>query len=155
MMEIERKFLVKYLPVNYTQNPKLEVWQDYISVKPVIRIRKQKNDNNKYEYILTIKAAGELTREEYEIKLTAEEYENLLKKKEFDTIHKTRYFIEINDNHIAELDIYHNKKLNGLITVEVEFESEQAALKFITPDWFGEDVTYNNAYKNSALATLL
>ena len=39
----------------------------------------------------------------------------------------------------------------GLITAEVDFESEEEALSFTPPVWFGEDVTYDVKCKNSCL----
>ena len=40
-MEIERKFLVKYLPEGLENYPHSEISQAYISTRPVIRIRQK------------------------------------------------------------------------------------------------------------------
>ncbi len=145
-MEIERKYLVKKMPElnNYKFS---DFEQSYISTNPVIRLRSI--DHKKY--VLTIKSKGYLAREEFELSLTEEQYLNLLKKIEGNTISKRRYFIPIENGFTAELDIY-EKYLNKLCTVEVEFDTEEEANNFIPPEWFGEDITYNPAYKNSSLS---
>ena len=60
-MEIERKFLIKSLPDNFESYSCDTLIQAYISTEPVIRVR-QKNE----DYILTLKSAGLLAREEIE-----------------------------------------------------------------------------------------
>lgn len=145
-MEIERKFLVKEIPENLDKFEKREIIQGYISIDPTIRLRKS-ND----EYFLTVKSKGHLKREEMEFPLTREQFENLWPKVDSSTIYKTRYNIPLENNLIAELDIYH-KNLEGLLTVEVEFDSEKDSEKFIPPHWFGKDVTHDSRYKNSNVA---
>ncbi len=148
-MEIERKFLVKNIPFELSQFKKSEISQTYISFSPVIRLRKLNE-----EYILTCKGKGSLAREEFELQISKEQYQNLLTKCEGRTIIKTRYYIPIQDNLTAELDIYHNDFLNSLVTVEVEFESTDEAQDFLPPVWFSIDVTFDPNYSNSALAQI-
>ena len=145
-MEIERKYLVKKLPELHNYNF-ADFEQSYISTNPVIRLR----SINHKDYILTVKSKGYLAREEFELSLTEEQYLNLLLKIEGNVISKRRYFIPLENGLIAELDVY-NKNLRNLFTVEVEFDTEEQAKSFIAPDWFGEDITYNPAYKNSSLS---
>ena len=52
-MEIERKFLVKYVPVNVSRYEHKELSQGYIYTLPVIRIRKSDD-----EYFLTVSQKG-------------------------------------------------------------------------------------------------
>ena len=40
----------------------------------------------------------------------------------------------------------------GLVFVEVEFESLDQATAFTPPEWFGEDVTNDGRYHNSYLS---
>ena len=68
-MEIERKFLIDEIPFALGSYEHHELSQGYISVSPVIRIRKSDDS-----YILTVKSGGLLAREEYEINLSEEEY---------------------------------------------------------------------------------
>ena len=145
-MEIERKFLVNTLPENLEQYPQKEIEQGYLCTNPVIRIRRS-NDN----YILTYKGKGLMVREEHEHPLTGEAFEHLKTKIDGRLIHKTRYNIPYQDNFTIELDIFHDE-LAPLVLAEVEFDSEEEALAFLPPDWFGEDVTQSTEYHNSNLS---
>ncbi|MBO7357626.1 MAG: CYTH domain-containing protein [Lachnospiraceae bacterium] len=144
-MEIERKFLIKENEFNYKEYPHKLYEQGYLSVDPVVRVRMEGN-----EYVLTYKGSGMLSREEYNLPLTKESYEHLIKKADGIIIKKNRYFIPF-DKYTIELDEFLGVH-EGLITAEVEFESEEEALSFTPPVWFGEDVTYDVKYKNSYLS---
>jgi CYTH domain-containing protein len=144
-MEIERKFLLKELPL-LTHYKSENIIQGYISTDPVIRIRQMDN-----LYCLTVKSQGHMIREEFELPITKEQYASLWTKLETNAIEKTRYLIPIENDLIAELDIYKGC-LTGLTTVEVEFLSAGAASSFAPPSWFGEDITHDNRYKNNHLS---
>jgi len=146
-MEIERKFLVKYLPDGLEDNVKKEVSQGYISVDPVIRIRRS-NDR----YFLTVKTSGLLAREEFETDITAESFDNLRGKCDGNIISKTRYKIPCGD-YVAELDIFH-EIFEGLRYVEVEFPSLEEAEAFTPPDYFGRELTGDARYQNSSLSKM-
>ncbi len=146
--EIERKYLVKYLPENLDSYPHKKFKQAYISTKPTIRIRKEED-----QYFLTTKGSGQIKKIEYNLEITKKEFENLLDKIENNIVKKTRYFIPLENNLTAELDIY-KKNLEGLFTVEVEFPDLETCDSFIPPDWFGEDVSLEKKYKNTALSKL-
>ena len=118
--------------------------QGYVSINPEIRIRKQDDT-----YYLTQKSDGTLIRKEHETEITKEKFEFYLSQLQTNLIYKTRYSIPINQ-YTAELDIYHGY-LEGLITVEVEFNDEYSALKFIKPEYFGLDITDDKRYKNKNL----
>lgn len=143
--EIERKFLVKNLPVL----DGLEfhtISQGYISTNPTIRIR-QWDDS----YILTVKGGGGLKRTEYELEMDKEQFDNLSQKVENNIINKKRYIIPLDGNLKAELDIY-GGYLDGFMNVEVEFDSVETAIKFNPPDWFGKEVTQDRRYSNGSLS---
>ena len=144
-MEIERKFLVKSLPALKNYKGML-ITQGYISIDPVIRIR-QTDDL----YTLTVKSKGHLIREEFELDLTSTQFDELCKKVDYGYISKTRYLIPLDSRHTAELDTYY-KDLEGLVTVEVEFDSLVDAESFTPPGWFGREVTHEPGYKNNHLA---
>lgn len=154
-MEIERKFLVKHLPPNLNTFPHKEIAQGYISdINPTIRIRRIGDS-----YILTIKSTETIDKDkvslinnEIEFKLSKEKFDNLSTKIDNIFVDKTRYFIPLDNSFVAELDIYHNS-LSPLQTVEVEFNTEQEALEFQPPEWFGLDVTNDIRYKNFHLST--
>lgn len=145
-MEIERKYLIKELPDNYTNYPCHQIEQGYLNVQPVVRIRKQDND-----YILTYKSKGLMVREEYNLPLTETAYYHLREKADGFLITKKRYLLPY-DNHLTiELDVFEGD-LAPLILAEVEFDSEDEANAFVPPEWFGEDVTFSVRYHNSYLS---
>lgn len=159
VMEIEKKYRVKYLPKEYEVYPCKEIEQGYLCENPVVRIRKSNED-----YILTykskfgmegIKETNAKVNHEVEVSLNKEGYEHLKGKIDGNLIIKKRYVIpleEVSDTGEtaglkAELDIFEGC-LTGLIIVEVEFDSEKSAGEFIPPEWFGEDVTFDKRYAN-------
>lgn len=145
-MEIERKYLVRKLPENLEQYNKKKIAQGYLCTEPVVRIRRSNND-----YYMTYKGDGLMVREEYNLPLTQEAYEHLRPKIDGLLIAKTRYLIPLDNKLTAELDVF-EEDLNGLVIVEVEFNTIEEANAFHAPDWFGEDVTNSGKYHNSYLS---
>lgn len=144
-MKTERKFLVKELP-DLRMYSSSDLIQAYISIDPEVRIRSRDG----LEFFLTIKGDGSIQRYEYEWPLACEQFMNLFKNAKY-VIKKTRYYIPLNKGLLAELDIYH-VKLQDLVTVEVEFPDKSTANAFVSPDWFGKEVTKDKHYKNKSLA---
>ena len=155
-MEIERKYLIRYMPAEIEKAEKREIEQGYLCRDPVVRVRKS-ND----KYILTIKLKNKgsgregnpLINDEFEYYIGAEAFEHLKNKADNHIISKTRYIIGLDGGLKAELDVFHGI-LEGLRFVEVEFPSLEDANAFAPPDWFGEDVTSDPAYRNGHLTTL-
>ena len=147
-MEIERKFLIKKLPDNLTSYKARKIEQAYLCTDPVVRVRRDNND-----YYLTYKSKGMIVREEYNLPLTKEAYGHLLAKADGNIITKTRYEIPEKNNLTIELDVFEGK-FDGLLLAEVEFASEEEALGYIPPEWFGEDVSNSTKYHNSTLSRL-
>ncbi len=147
-MEIERKFLIKKLPDNLTSYKARKIEQAYLCTDPVVRVRRDNDD-----YYLTYKSKGMIVREEYNLPLTKEAYGHLLAKADGNIITKTRYEIPEKDNLTIELDVFEGK-FDGLLLAEVEFASEEEALGYIPPEWFGEDVSNSPKYHNSTLSRL-
>ena len=147
-MEIERKFLIKKLPDNLTSYKARKIEQAYLCTDPVVRVRRDNDD-----YYLTYKSKGMIVREEYNLPLTKEAYGHLLAKADGNIITKTRYEIPEKDNLTIELDVFEGK-FDGLLLAEVEFTSEEEALYYIPPEWFGEDVSNSTKYHNSTLSRL-
>lgn len=155
-MEIEKKYKVRYLPEGYETYPSKKIEQGYLCESPVIRIRKS-NDS----YILTYKSkkgvkekeekeAETRISQEVEVSLSKEGYEHLKEKADGNMIEKTRFIIPLEGERKAELDVFHGV-LEGLCFVEVEFESLEQAKAFVTPEWFGEDVSLDSRYLNKNL----
>lgn len=147
-MEIERKFLIKKLPDNLASYKARKIEQAYLCTDPVVRVRRDNGD-----YYLTYKSKGMIVREEYNLPLTKEAYGHLLTKADGNIITKTRYEIPEKNNLTIELDVFEGK-FDGLLLAEVEFASEEDALGYIPPEWFGEDVSNSTKYHNSTLSRL-
>lgn len=146
-MEIERKFLVKQLPVNLDDYDFHIIEQGYLSTNPVVRVRRQDD-----EYYMTYKGSGLLAREEYNLPLNKESYEHLVKKADGNIITKKRYLIPIEGTtYTIELDIF-SGVFEGVVIAEVEFETIEQAHAFVALEWFGEDVTENPEYHNSNMS---
>lgn len=144
-MEIERKFLIKSLPDNFESYSCDTLIQAYISTEPVIRVR-QKNE----DYILTLKSAGLLAREEIEMPLTEESFKHLLAKKDGISIKKKRYKIP-DTPYLIELDVFEGD-YNGFCMAEVEFPDIDSANAYNAPAWFGPEVTMDSRFHNSSLS---
>lgn len=158
-VEIERKFTIKKLPANLETYHFHIIEQGYLSVNPVVRVRRQDDD-----YYLTYKGGGMMERAEYNLPLTAESYEHLKEKADGNIISKKRYLIpcenpkfkdgfipESSPDLTIELDIF-GEPFSPLIMAEVEFPTADMANAFIMPDWFLEDVTNDPAYHNSNMS---
>lgn len=155
-MEIEKKYRIKQLPLGLDKYEKKEIEQGYLCNEPVVRIRKSNDDYYMtYKSRLNIKAdtGKALCCEEVELALTKEAFEHMKEKIDNNLIKKIRYIIPLENGLNAELDIFLNT-LDGLTMVEVEFPDEESAGAFNPPEWFGEDVTFDNSFKNNYLATI-
>ena len=153
--EIERKYLVRYMPSRFYAYNHLELEQAYLSFGEdgdlERRVRLMRSGANE-RYFYTEKSDGTLTRSESEMEITKKEYKLLCGKVISKFVKKARYYIPVaNDSLMAELDVYHGE-LAGLVTVEVEFDSLEAADSFVPPDWFAQDITEDKRYKNRNLA---
>jgi adenylate cyclase len=148
-IEIERKFLVVEPPADLERWPSTAIDQGYLAItddRPEVRIRRR--DGQAW---LTVKSGGGRVRVEEEIEIDADRFDRLWPLTEGLRIEKTRYEIDAGDGRVIELDVY-GGGLDGLITAEVEFDSEEAAEAFAPPPWLGDDVTEDVRYKNQRLA---
>jgi CYTH domain-containing protein len=155
-MEIERKFLVdedKLLSsVNLEKVDRVDILQGcYLTTESEeYRVRKvTKADAEKYYF--TVKSKGDLVRQEVEVEISYSDYQKLIGGCMGGIIEKTRYLVPLSEKLIAEVDVYKND-LQGIRTVEVEFESRNQAETFKIPSWFGKEVTYDERYKSWSLA---
>ena len=152
--EIERKFKVKQVPqeILNTITP-LELVQTYLEA-PEGQERRVRSINNE-KFVITVKipqvSSNGLIRQELEKEISKEDYELFLHQQKGTQIKKRRYKVPVENGLTYELDIY-DGELKGLMVVEVEFPTEEMADSFVAPDWFGEEVTSNKAYKNASLA---
>jgi len=146
--EIERKFLVKSLPENLDQYPHKDIIQGYLAITEdgtEVRLRQKGK-----KYFQTVKSGSGKTRFESEVEITEEQFNSLWEATKGKRVEKTRYEIP-HESGTIELDVYHGD-LDGLLSAEMEFSSEDNSNKFIAPEWLSEEVTDDKRYKNQNLA---
>lgn len=147
-MEIEKKYLLKELP-DLSGYGFHKIEQSYLCIAPVVRVRREDET-----YYMTYKGSGMLAREEYNLPLNAESYEHLKEKADGNIISKTRYLIPLDtEGLVAEVDVF-DPPFAPLIMAEVEFESKEQAERFEAPEWFGEEVTFDEKYHNSYMSRM-
>lgn len=145
-MEIERKYLIDQLPRDIDRYEKTHIIQAYISTDPVIRLRRKD-----HSCILTVKSAGLLAREEFELPVSESSFRHLMEKTEGTVIEKTRWLIP-DGSLTIELDVF-ERDYSGFMMAEVEFPSVEEADSYDPPAWFGPEVTGDPAFYNSALSS--
>lgn len=144
-MEIERKFIVEQMPGDLDRCPHRRIEQAYLCTSPVVRVRQ-----SGAEFWLTCKGDGLMVRQEFELPLTEEAYRHLRSKADGLAIAKERYCIPLGERTI-ELDVF-DAPFTPLVIAEVEFPTEEEALAFQPPAWFGREVTFDPAYTNAGLS---
>lgn len=147
MNEIERKFLIEKIPENIDFRSSEVIEQYYISATPELTVRARKYGS---KFFLTFKKGQSLVRLEKEIEISEEDFEDLKLFNPQNFISKERRICFDNEYKI-ELDIFRNT-LSGLIVAEIEFKTEQDALLYVPPKWFGREVTEDFRYTNSNLS---
>jgi len=146
--EIERKFLIHKLPQDICTYTSKKITQGYLAITEEgteIRLRKIEKT-----YIQTVKSGKGLKRHEVEVELSDVQFSLLWPLTEGKRVKKRRYDIP-HGNWTIELDIYEDQ-LEGLVTAEVEFKSQEDAEIFIPPVWMDQEVTHDDRYKNKNLA---
>ena len=158
--EIERKFLVNIddVPFDLSTLAYGDITQGYItSIDNTFSFRVRQTLNMNTDKVLinkthtqTIKSKGSKIRDEYEIELNSDQFSTMWKLCMYNSVHKFRYELPYY-HHTIELDVYKNE-VEGLYTVEVEFDNEKECDMFEAPSWFGEEVTELKEYKNVNIA---
>jgi adenylate cyclase len=146
-LEIERKFLVDKMPVDFALGRGVEISQGYLAIGDDAEVRLRRKGARCF---LTVKEGSGLARSEYEIGLVLEQFECLWPATAGRRVSKTRYEVPVGA-WTAELDMY-SGELAGLMTVEVEFPSVAEASIFEPPEWFGRELTEDPRYANRRLA---
>jgi adenylate cyclase len=146
--EIERKFLVKWLPENLKQSRSFVIDQGYLATESAgrqVRLRKTGKATS-----LTFKVGRGSHREEREIKLSPKQFAALWPGTTGRRLRKVRYEIPW-DSVMIEIDIYRGRHA-GLVVAEVEFPDTASCRRFKAPWWFGREVTGEKRYSNVRLA---
>lgn len=151
MIELERTFLVKYLPPGWRRLPRLEIIDRYLpysAAHPGIRLRQKGK-----EFTLTKKRPLNLKdfsqQEEQTILLSAAEFA-AFKKLPAKVVAKTRYYLPGRSQTI-ELDVFHGP-LQGLVLADIEFPSVKQLRNFHTPAFLLADVTQSEIIAGGKLA---
>jgi adenylate cyclase len=148
-MEIERKWVLDAPPDGLDEHEAQRFEQGYLAIDPAgaeVRIRRKDGTTT----VMTVKTGMGLVRGEEEWEIEPSHFEALWPLTGDRRVVKTRYFIPLGELTV-ELDVYEGD-LDGLVTAEVEFPSEAAALAFEAPPWLGRDVTEDKRYGNRVLA---
>ena len=146
--EPERKFVNPVIPENLETYEHKKIVQGYLAVGAdgtEVRLRDKQGS-----YSITVKSAGTIVRDEHETTIDKAQFDALWGATAGKRLEKTRYNIPLGD-HIVELDIYEGT-LAGLVTAEVEFDTEADARMFTPPVWLGFEVTDSPEFKNQNLA---
>lgn len=150
-IELERTFLLKYLPKDLEKCELKEILDIYIpenSEHPSLRIRKR---GDKFEITKKSLVDGNDSSElkENTISLTENEFDGLAKTKG-KRLHNNRYLYPY-ENRMAEVDVYLDD-LAGLIVVDFEFSSREEMEAFDVPDFCLVEVTQDKAIAGGILA---
>jgi CYTH domain-containing protein len=146
--EIERKFLVGEPPAFALESPCEDIDQGYLVSDGTTEIRVRRKGGRCY---LTVKKGHGEVREETEVGITETQFEELWPLTQGWRVRKRRHRIDLEGGLTAEMDVYLDH-LEGLLTVEVEFDSRSASSDFSPPAWFGREVTGDVAYSNQQMA---
>lgn len=148
-VEVERKWLVPKPPADALAAPSQRIEQGYLTVGSdggETRVRRGGD-----VHTLTVKSGSGLVRAEHEVELTRAQFDALWPATEHARIEKDRHRLRSDGGQRIELDVY-GGALAGLVIAEVEFDDPGGAEAFVTPHWFGTEVTDDPAYKNQRLA---
>lgn len=144
-LEIEKKFLLKYLPEHLMTSP-IKIQQGYMVNQQGILVRIRTYGEAAFLTIKSPTVKG--IRKEYEYAVPQDDALEMLE--HFcngRTIRKTRYRIP-HENFVWDLDIFSGCN-NGLIVAEIELQTTDQP--FPKPDWIGREVTQDLRYCNSNL----
>jgi CYTH domain-containing protein len=146
--EIERKFLVKWLPDNLKRSRHFVIEQGYLATESAgrqVRLRKSGKATS-----LTFKVGRGSHREEREVKVSPKQFAMLWPGTAGRRLRKVRYEIPWK-GMLIEVDIYRGRHA-GLVVAEVEFPNTSSCRRFQPPWWFGREVTGEKRYSNVRLA---
>lgn len=155
-IEIERKFLLEKFPYHEIEQGRIQVLsrqtfeQTYLALtdQQELRVRKIEEEVGgqiSQSFVHTFKEGQGLSRKEIEYEISEELYQQLLQGRK--PLKKVRTKVLYEDT-VMEIDEYFGF---DLLTVEVEFASEEEAQLFSPPAWFGSEVGSEKEYRNKTL----
>ncbi len=144
-MEIERKFLIDDFP-DLPLLEEAQVYQGYLSVDPVVRIRSKDTDAGT-DFKLCIKGKGSIARTEVEIPITQGQFEELKGLLKAEMVHKDYKVYALPGGRRLECSRVDEGSPTEFLYAEVEFTSLEEALSFPMPPFLLQDVTEDPYYK--------
>jgi len=143
--EIERKFLVRYLPAHMLDGTR--ILQGYLAYDEQMEVRIRQYGDTCF---LTVKEGSGLKRRETEIEISPGQFHALWPSTAGRRLEKVRALVECGAFQV-EVDRYLGE-LEPLLVAEVEFSSLAESETFTKPDYLGREVTGEESYKNLTLA---
>lgn len=142
--EIERKFIVTDKSILDNCDSSIYICQAYLSDRPEATVRIRIIGEKAF---LTVKSKNEgIQRHEWEYEIPPTDAREMMKICQTSgMIEKTRY-----KSGRWEIDVFHGR-LEGLIIAEIELENPNEIISL--PGFVGRDVSTDNRYYNSCLAT--
>lgn len=149
--EHERRFFpeLRNLPFDFSRFPSVFIIQGYLEDGLGTRLRDERTTDGRHTYLQTRKTGEGVSRAEDEQEISEKDF-RLMWNDVKCSLEKTRYFISRKGIDL-QLNIFHGK-LEQYLQIEVEFDSNEDALAFIPPVWFGREVTDDKQHGNYALA---
>jgi len=152
--KIDRKFIVEndYLLEHLDLASIDLVEQRYIAFGDEEEVRIRKIENYSVEpytvsYCLSVKKGKGMSRIKTEVEIQESTFKQLIHG--LTPIIKKRLFYDYCGHHLTIFKYF--GKLEGLIIVKVEFDSEDEAKRFEAPHWFSTEITDDNSYRNQNL----
>jgi adenylate cyclase len=146
-IEIERRWLIdKHKEYVLAQPaPQQLIKQGYILDAAGLHLRIRLVDCKTY---LCLKYIGCIVRDEYEYEIPLKDGLEMLERCNLKVEKIRKTLTTLHDKPPHMYDLYPN----GLMTVELEFESKEEAEAFIAPSFFGKEITGDKNYSNLTLA---
>lgn len=145
-MEIERKFLIDGFPQGLPLLDEAVVYQGYLCVDPVVRIRSKETAGKKTSYVLCFKGEGTLARQEIEMDLTAEQFGQLRELIGRPLVRKDYKVYALPGGLRLECSLVDRGTPTAFYYAEVEFGTVEQAAAFVPPPFLGRDVTEEPGY---------
>jgi adenylate cyclase len=143
--EIERKFLVQ--GTQWRNGTGTKIKQGYLNRDKARTVRVRVRADQAFLTVKGLTQGASRAEFEYEIPLT--DAEELLKLSDGPIIEKTRYVV-VHEGSKWEVDEFEGDN-SGLVVAEIELQSQGE--QFSRPPWLGREVTDDNRYYNSSLAS--
>ncbi len=149
-VEIERKYLLRKLPVEVRQAPVAEIEQGYLPGEKLVERLRRIRTASGVQYVRTVKSGAGLVRSELEEPCTYDVFKAMWPLTKGRRLKKRRYRVA-DAGHVWEVDEFRDRKL---VLAEIELTSANDVVEL--PDWLERvtvrEVTGEPEYVNANLA---